>query len=92
MNILHIPFRESTTTSSDWVSIYKNGTTPAASDKAMPTAVMPSLQGMGLKDAVYLCENIGLKVRVKGVGKVTAQSINSGNKINKGQIVNIELN
>ncbi len=53
---------------------------------------MPSLQGMGLKDAVYVCENMGLKLKVKGAGRVTAQSISSGNKINKGQVVNIELN
>ena len=53
---------------------------------------MPSLQGMGLKDAVYLCENMGLKVSTKGAGKVIAQSVQSGSKINKGQLVKIELN
>ena len=92
MGDLHMQYKESSVTGSDWVSVYKNGTAPATSDKEIPNSVMPSLQGMGLKDAVYLCENMGLKVRVKGVGKVTAQSITSGYKINKGQIINIELN
>lgn len=91
MNALNIPFKEASATGSDWVTIYKKGNAPATSDKAVPTAVMPSLQGMGLKDAVYLCENMGLKVKVKGVGKVTAQSISSGNKISKGQVVSIAL-
>jgi cell division protein FtsI (penicillin-binding protein 3) len=53
---------------------------------------MPSLQGMGLKDAIYVCENMGLKVKVKGAGKVTNQSIGTGSKISKGQVVSIELN
>ena len=92
MNTLHIPIKESSATNSDWISVYKNGAIPATAEKAVPTDVMPSLQGMGLKDAVYLCENMGLKVKVKGTGKVTAQSVSSGNKISKGQVVNIELN
>ena len=53
---------------------------------------MPSLQGMGLKDAVYLCENMGLKVSIKGAGKVSSQSLESGSLISKGQLVKIELN
>ena len=53
---------------------------------------MPSLTGMGLKDAVYLCENLGLRVMIKGRGKVGAQSINEGQNISKGQIINIQFN
>ena len=53
---------------------------------------MPSLIGMGLKDAVYLCENMGLKLSFKGAGKITSQSIESGANISKGQLVKIELN
>ncbi len=92
MNDLDVPVKESSATGSDWVSVYKDGTAPSETDKPISSVVMPSLQGMGLKDAVYLCENMGLKVKVKGVGKVAAQSISSGNKISKGQVVNIVLN
>jgi cell division protein FtsI (penicillin-binding protein 3) len=53
---------------------------------------MPVLSDMGLKDAVYLCENLGLKVTVKGRGKVVTQSIEAGKNITKGQVVNIQLN
>ncbi len=52
---------------------------------------MPSLRGLGLKDAVAVCENIGLKVAVTGKGKVISQSVVPGNAIAKGQLVNIEL-
>ena len=53
---------------------------------------MPSLTGMGLKDAVYLCENLGLRVMIKGRGKVGSQSIYEGQNISKGQIINIQFN
>jgi len=53
---------------------------------------MPPLTGLGLKDAVYVCENLGLKVNAKGKGKVLSQSIAAGQQVNRGQVVNIQLN
>jgi cell division protein FtsI (penicillin-binding protein 3) len=53
---------------------------------------MPNVRGMGLKDAMYLIGNAGLKARVRGSGKVTSQSILPGSKIGKGLMVEIELN
>ncbi len=53
--------------------------------------VMPNVTGMGLKDAMYLIGNAGLKARVRGSGKVTNQSIQPGSKIGKGLMVEIEL-
>jgi cell division protein FtsI (penicillin-binding protein 3) len=52
---------------------------------------MPSLKGLALKDAVAVCENIGLKVAVSGKGKVVTQSVESGSPIARGQLINIEL-
>ncbi|WP_432713266.1 penicillin-binding protein [Pedobacter sp.] len=52
---------------------------------------MPNLTGMGLKDALYLVGNAGLKAQVTGSGKVFSQSIPPGNKIGKGLPVQIEL-
>jgi cell division protein FtsI (penicillin-binding protein 3) len=53
---------------------------------------VPDVNGMGLKDALYLLENEGLKVNIKGSGKVIAQSIPAGNKIQQGENITIELN
>lgn len=53
--------------------------------------VMPNVSGMGLRDAMYLIGNAGLKARVKGSGKVTHQSILPGSKIGKGLMVELEL-
>ena len=41
---------------------------------------IPSVIGMGLKDAIYLLENRGCKVRVEGVGKVRRQSLAPGTR------------
>ncbi|WP_113661830.1 penicillin-binding protein [Pedobacter nanyangensis] len=53
--------------------------------------VMPNVNGMGLKDAMYLLGNVGLKARVKGSGKVISQSIQAGSRIGKGLVVEILL-
>ncbi|MDE1192922.1 MAG: penicillin-binding protein [Arachidicoccus sp.] len=53
---------------------------------------MPDLSGMGLKDALYLCESLGLKVNVKGVGRVAQQSLAFGAPVAKGQLINLVLN
>jgi cell division protein FtsI (penicillin-binding protein 3) len=52
---------------------------------------MPDVTGMGLKDAVYLLENNGLKVEVIGFGKVKEQSIPVGTTLVKGSKVTIKL-
>ncbi|RNL54261.1 penicillin-binding protein [Pedobacter jejuensis] len=53
--------------------------------------VMPNVSGMGLKDALYLLGNAGLKTRVTGSGKVIRQSVQAGVKVGKGLQVDIQL-
>lgn len=53
--------------------------------------VMPNVTGMGLKDALYLLENAGLKVKVIGSGAIKKQSINAGTKFYKGTELILEL-
>ena len=47
---------------------------------------------MGLKDALYLLENMKLKVQVNGSGRIVNQSPASGAAFSKGQTVTLELN
>lgn len=79
-------------TSAQFISLQNTGGILSFTNKNFVDASMPSLLGMNLKDALYLCENMGLKVNIKGKGKVTDQSIMSGLPIAKGQIINIQLN
>lgn len=52
---------------------------------------VPSVIGMGAKDAVYLLESKGLKVSLTGVGKVKSQSIANGTLVRKGQTIRLVL-
>jgi len=52
---------------------------------------IPNVVGMGLKDAIYLLENMGLRVVFSGRGKVQKQSKDPGTAIKKGEIIKIEL-
>lgn len=79
-------------TSAQFISLQNTGGILSFANKNFTDPSMPSLLGMNLKDALYLCENMGLKVNIKGKGKVTDQSIMSGLPIAKGQIINIQLN
>ena len=53
--------------------------------------LMPDVTGMGAKDAIFLLENLGLKVKFKGVGRVRYQSIPQGRRIKKGMGIKLEL-
>ena len=60
-------------------------------DQALTNRMMPNVLGMGLKDALYLLENAGFKVKVIGKGKIMKQSINAGTKFSKGAELILEL-
>lgn len=53
--------------------------------------LMPDIRGMGLKDALFLLENRGLKVDFTGSGAVTQQSIAPDTRIQSGGAVTIIL-
>jgi cell division protein FtsI (penicillin-binding protein 3) len=52
---------------------------------------IPSVVGMGLRDALYVLENLGLRVEISsGVGKVIQQSIKAGTPV-RGQTIYLRL-
>jgi cell division protein FtsI (penicillin-binding protein 3) len=52
---------------------------------------IPNLKGMPGMDAIALLENLGLKVKVNGVGKVKKQSLQAGENISKNATIVLEL-
>jgi cell division protein FtsI (penicillin-binding protein 3) len=52
---------------------------------------IPNLKGMPGMDAIALLENLGLKVKVNGVGKVKKQSLQAGENISKNTTIVLEL-
>jgi cell division protein FtsI (penicillin-binding protein 3) len=55
-------------------------------------SIIPSVIGYGLKDAIYLLENMGLKVMIAGSGKVIYQSLAQGTAFKKGQTIQLQMN
>ncbi len=52
---------------------------------------VPDVRGMSAEDATYILENLGLKVKIKGRGKVFKQSILPNTKFKKGQTITLSL-
>ena len=74
-----------------WASVYANNYQPVMKTNTVRRQVMPNVRGMGLKDAIYLLENMGLKVAARGRGKITLQSVAPGTALAKGITVILEL-
>ena len=52
---------------------------------------IPNVVGMGARDAVYLVESRGVKVKMEGRGKVVEQSLEPGRIIKKGDVMRLKL-
>jgi cell division protein FtsI (penicillin-binding protein 3) len=52
---------------------------------------IPNVKGMSGMDALALLENLGLKVKVSGIGKVKKQSLQAGQNIVKNTTILLEL-
>ena len=52
---------------------------------------IPNVIGMGARDAVYQIEKRGVRVRLKGRGRVVKQSLEPGHAIKKGEICELQL-
>ena len=94
-NSLNLPFIDSAR-SGYWRSVQlqnNSGTlkTPLTSTSASGS-VTPNVVGLGLKDAVYLLENMGLKVTTTGRGRVVNQSLTAGTNFSKAQTISLILN
>lgn len=57
----------------------------------MNKGLVPNVEGMGLKDALFVLGNSGLSPVVKGKGEVKSQSLTAGTPIYKGTRILIEL-
>jgi cell division protein FtsI (penicillin-binding protein 3) len=88
---LGISYNEKADKTGDWVSTSKNEKEIAVYNRKVIKNLVPDVKGMGAKDAIFLMENAGLRVVVRGFGKVTFQSISPGTRAEKGVPVVLEL-
>ncbi|WP_443944195.1 penicillin-binding protein [Pedobacter sp. AW1-32] len=77
---------------SEYYNVVSTSAGPVFQENSERKGIMPNVEGMGLKDALYLLGNAGLKTKVVGAGKVISQSITAGTRVGKGLGVQIELN
>ena len=82
---------EGKTSKESWGRASEDSVGVKLEQQTLSAGIMPNVVGMGAKDAVYLLEKAGLRVNIAGIGKVTRQSIPSGNKFSKGQTVALQL-
>lgn len=91
LRTMAIPYNDSAG-SSKWTYVMNQDFDPTTREIRIREQVMPNVKGMGLKDVLYLLENMDLKVVAKGKGKVRSQSLLAGSTFTKGQTVYIDLN
>ena len=74
-----------------WVNSTKSASEIQLSDRKIKENLMPNVKGMTAKDAVFLLEDMGYVVGIKGFGKVIYQSVRAGEEIEKGHLIQITL-
>jgi cell division protein FtsI (penicillin-binding protein 3) len=89
---LHIPMVQKG--ESEWVTTAAGDTSVVLQPRGIPADALgrvPNVLGMGLRDALYILENRGLRVRIQGSGMVKKQSLQPGDRAVHGSTIVIEL-
>ncbi len=68
-----------------------NGVTQPVARTVATLGLVPNVNGMGLRDALFLLEKAGFKVYAQGRGKVVRQSLAPGKTYGRGEKIMIEL-
>jgi cell division protein FtsI (penicillin-binding protein 3) len=91
----HIPISQPAEGNSEWVTTSGHTgsvtLTSGKMDELLKSGTVPNFSGMLAKDALYLLENNGLKVKLSGSGVVAYQSIAPGVKYKKDSQITLEL-
>ncbi len=78
-------------TDSEWVRTKVVDNSVLWDKRINSNGTVPDVRGMTLRDAIYLLENKGLEVDVKGFGRVDKQSMAPGARIEGGAKIELEL-
>jgi cell division protein FtsI (penicillin-binding protein 3) len=76
---------------SEWVSTERKTDAVVFARRNLINGLVPNVVSMGAKDAVFLLENAGLRVRLLGRGSVRNQSIPPGSRVRKGEMIVLEM-
>lgn len=91
---LKIPF-ETKGADDEYVSNTEDSTAilfqPSNIKNLLDKGIVPNLNGLSAKDALFLLENSGFHVKLHGIGSVRKQSIEAGQRFNKGDKITLIL-
>ncbi|HIE15533.1 MAG TPA: PASTA domain-containing protein, partial [Bacteroidales bacterium] len=76
---------------SDWAVCMNTEEKVVLKNKFIADKQIPNVKGMGLKNALFILEKLGLKVIPIGMGTVVYQSIPQGTKVRKGDRIFLKL-
>lgn len=76
----------------EWNRVVSTDNRPVSKPVSVAKKQVPDARNMTLRDALYLLENEGLKVKIKGHGKVVAQDIAPGTPVTKNGTITLVLN
>jgi cell division protein FtsI (penicillin-binding protein 3) len=74
-----------------WVVSRQSKEAYELTERKFKPGAMPDVTGMGIRDALYVLENAGLRVQVNGRGSVVRQSVTAGSPVQHGELVALEL-
>jgi cell division protein FtsI (penicillin-binding protein 3) len=78
-------------TEEEWIKAARNGNAVTWRRNTIVKDHVPDVQGMTLRDAIFLLEKNGLRVVHEGRGRVAEQSLSPGTRISKGSRIYIRL-
>ncbi len=70
----------------DWVKLVTNPRDISFKARIVKKNEVPNVIGMGARDAIYLMERAGIRVEIKGAGKVIKQSILPGKPVRNQKV------
>jgi cell division protein FtsI (penicillin-binding protein 3) len=88
----NLDLRYRRTADDDWVATRESGDTVSLISVKIQPGLVPDVRGMSMRDALYLLENKGLRVKISGKGKVLRQSPEHGARYSDGTVVSLEMN
>jgi cell division protein FtsI (penicillin-binding protein 3) len=75
----------------EWIQTSRFADHLLINERKFIDGLVPNVEGMTMKDAVFLLENIGLRVLVNGNGRVKRQSVLPGTRSQRGSLIILEL-
>ncbi len=90
-DIFDYPVQKMGVGNSPWIVTKKSESSIVTYNLTIYPGRVPNVVGMGLRDAIAICENAGLRVQIEGYGMVQRQSLAPNTSFQKGETITLVL-